>query len=201
MRWGYFIDTFDPLTLLHLHAAEVLRHRFNLDKVLFAPYSSLRRDKKIFASNEHRLHMLYSTLNQNPYFSVDDQEIRSSHHQVPPLYQTLEEVKARYPTIDLQVIMGVSDLIDLGMQECQATRLLLERNLFLIVSRDDKDVEKILRFYPVFKPYRHHFQYVNFPEGFRSLTVYIQQEVQRGNPPRHLLPAEVYEYLIKEFIH
>jgi nicotinate-nucleotide adenylyltransferase len=74
-RIGILGGTFDPVHYGHLRAAEEVRERFFLDKIIFMPAAlpPHKRDRKVTAK-EHRLEMVRKAVAGNPAFEVSDLE-------------------------------------------------------------------------------------------------------------------------------
>ena len=77
MRVGLFGGTFNPVHWGHLRAAEEIRERFNLERVIFIPtnISPHKASRELIAAH-HRLHMLEQAVKSNPYFLASDLELQ-----------------------------------------------------------------------------------------------------------------------------
>ncbi len=76
MMVGIYGGSFDPIHIGHLRIAEDVREFYNLQKIIFIPtyHSPLKPESR--ASAEDRLQMIKISIKNNPFFSVDDIEIK-----------------------------------------------------------------------------------------------------------------------------
>ncbi len=76
MMIGIYGGSFDPVHIGHLRIAEDVREFYNLQKIIFIPayHSPLKPESR--ASAEDRIKMIKISIKNNPYFSIDDLEIK-----------------------------------------------------------------------------------------------------------------------------
>ncbi|WP_293445197.1 nicotinate-nucleotide adenylyltransferase [Persephonella sp.] len=76
MMVGIYGGSFDPVHIGHLRIAEDVREYYNLPKIIFIPayHSPLKPESR--ASAEDRLQMIKISIKNNPFFSIDDIEIK-----------------------------------------------------------------------------------------------------------------------------
>lgn len=76
MMVGIYGGSFDPVHIGHLRIAEDVREYYNLPKIIFIPayHSPLKPESR--ASAEDRLQMIKISVKNNPFFSIDDIEIK-----------------------------------------------------------------------------------------------------------------------------
>lgn len=110
---GIYGSSFDPITNVHLWTASTVAHRCKLDKVIFLPCSSKRKDKIMQTSDEHRWNMVLMAIEDNDKFVADDYEMKQDAWNIST-YQTLRYFKEKYPNDDIYFIMGADLLIDIG---------------------------------------------------------------------------------------
>ena len=76
-RIGIMGGTFDPIHVGHLITAEMVRSSASLDEVVFIPSARPpHKDGARAASAEDRLIMTECAVQDNPYFSVSDMELK-----------------------------------------------------------------------------------------------------------------------------
>jgi len=73
---GLYGGSFDPVHLGHLRIAEDIREYYNLDRVIFIPAYHSPLKPKSRASPQDRLEMLRLSIKYNPFFEVDEYELR-----------------------------------------------------------------------------------------------------------------------------
>lgn len=111
-RIGISGGTFDPVHYGHLIAAEDIRQKFNLDKVLFIPSGMPpHKDASRIAGAVHRFNMLYSAVKDNPYFEVSRMEIE--REGTTYTIDTLTQLKKLYDGAELFFIIGTDVVQDL----------------------------------------------------------------------------------------
>lgn len=62
---GIYGSAFDPITNVHLWTASTVAHRCKLDRVIFLPSSSKRKDKKLYTEDHHRWNMIRMAIKDN----------------------------------------------------------------------------------------------------------------------------------------
>lgn len=113
MRLGVFGGTFDPVHYGHLVAAEEVRYRLRLDKVLFVPAGMPphKLDHDI-TPTRHRLAMLELAIASNPGFALSRVDI--DRHGPCYTVDTLALLHEEYgPGTELFFLMGMDSLADL----------------------------------------------------------------------------------------
>jgi len=113
MRVGVLGGTFDPIHLAHLVAAEEVRVRLPLERVVFVPAGLPPHKLDIKVSpTEHRLKMVQLAIVDNPYFTLSRVDVDRSG----PSYtvDTVELLRDEYgPDAELYFIMGSDSLAEL----------------------------------------------------------------------------------------
>ncbi len=113
MRLGVFGGTFDPVHYGHLVAAEEVRYRLRLDKVLFVPAGMPphKLDHDI-TPTRHRLAMLELAIASNPGFALSRVDI--DRHGPCYTVDTLALLHEEYgPGTELFFLMGMDSLADI----------------------------------------------------------------------------------------
>ena len=114
MRIGIFGGTFNPIHLGHLRAAEEIRERFNLKRIIFIaaavpPHKTIEGD----VSGEHRMEMVRLAISGNPRFSVSDIELKKPGKSYS--IGTIEYFRKRYGfDLDLFFILGMDAFLEIG---------------------------------------------------------------------------------------
>jgi nicotinate-nucleotide adenylyltransferase len=111
MRFGIFGGTFNPIHYGHLRAAEEVRYKAGLDKVIFIPSGNppLKTEEIIEAS--HRYGMVRIATASNPHFVVSDIEINEKEKSYT--VNTVKKLKEIYPDDELFFILGTDAFLDI----------------------------------------------------------------------------------------
>jgi len=113
MRLGVFGGTFDPVHYGHLVAAEEIRYRLRLDKVLFVPAGlpPHKLDHDI-TPTRHRLAMLELAIASNPGFALSRVDV--DRHGPCYTVDTLALLHEEYgPGTELFFLMGMDSLAEI----------------------------------------------------------------------------------------
>ena len=111
MKIGIFGGTFNPIHYGHLRAAEEVRERFDLTKIIFIPSKDPPLKKGELLYPEHRYRMTELAIAGNDFFEISDIE----HKRPGKSYSvhTVEELRDIYPDTDLYFILGVDTFLDI----------------------------------------------------------------------------------------
>lgn len=111
MRIGVFGGTFNPVHYGHLRAAEEVRERLSLGKVLFVPAGNPPLKYSGLAPAGDRLRMAELAVSANEYFEVSDLECRSG--EVSYTVDTALQLRGLYPDASLYFILGIDAFLDI----------------------------------------------------------------------------------------
>jgi nicotinate-nucleotide adenylyltransferase len=125
-RVGVFGGTFNPIHRGHLHAAEQVRARLGLERVVFVPAADpplKRSGAEKIAPAAHRLAWVQATLLGQSGFTVDDLEL----HRAGPSYtvDTLRALRAKLASARLVFILGEDAFAELDLWREPASLLTL----------------------------------------------------------------------------
>jgi len=96
LRIGISGGTFDPIHHGHLIAAQEIREKLNLDKILFIPVGDPPHKTDIEVTDSiHRLNMVKKAIEDNSYFEVSSIEVDRPGYTYT--IDTLMELKEKYP--------------------------------------------------------------------------------------------------------
>ncbi len=193
-RIGIMGGTFDPLHYGHLVAAEMARHEFALEKVIFIPTGNPpHKVGRRVTSPGDRYEMVKRAVQDNSFFEVSDLEIQRKGYSYT--VDTLKELHELYPQHELYFITGADAFREIfTWREVQSV---LSLSHFIGASRPGFDphefLEELKRDYPEFLPNMHLF---DVPALAISSTD-IRSRVKEGKPIRYLLPESVRLYIEK----
>lgn len=139
-RIGVLGGTFDPLHLGHLRAAEIVRDRLRLEKVLFVPASTPpHKASPPVTEAEHRLGMLERTLSGERFFEVSRVEIERGGRSYT--IDTLEALSARSKDSRFFFVTGTDAFSDI--RTWRSWRELLQGHWFVVHERPGFPVEAV----------------------------------------------------------
>jgi nicotinate-nucleotide adenylyltransferase len=190
MRLGVMGGTFDPIHHGHLVAASEVAHRFDLDRVVFAPTGvPWQKDQSSVTPAEHRYLMTVIATASNPRFSVTRVDV----DRPGPTYtvDTLRDLAALHPGAELFFITG-ADAIE------------------AIASWKDLDeLGRLAHFVGVSRPGHrlssgvlpaHQVSLLEIPALAISSTD-CRDRVARGEPIWYLVPDGVVQYIAKHALY
>ena len=186
-----FGGSFNPPLNSHFSLAEqILTEYENIEKVMFVPVST-KYNKKGLISNEHRYNMLKIVCDKNEKFELSDIEMIQKE-QLNTL-ETLELMQKEYPEHTLYFTMGTDNLKELstwGLAE-----ELVKKFKFLIIERDNDEIEKIIENDEFLKTYKKSFLKVK--ENIRSniSSTFVREKIKKGKSIRYFTPDDVYFYI------
>lgn len=193
-RIGIMGGTFNPIHAGHLTLAEWVRDALKLDEVWFIPTGSpYMKDSRDILPGRERLRMVELAIQDNPFFKCLDMEVAREGQTYS--YETLEQLKARYPEDMLYFITGADCLFAIDSWK-NPERIFASCTLVAAVRGDvsleemtakKKELEE--KFYS-----REGIQLVPFLQLSVSSTQ-IRHRILQGNSIRYLVPDKVISYI------
>ena len=117
-----FGGTFNPIHLGHVRLVTAFQERFQFDQILLIPTKiPPHKQAPDLAPDKHRYHMCQLAVKDYPYIEVSDIELKRKEKSYT--YDTLSELKSKYPDADLFLIMG-SDMFLTFLQWYRAKEML-----------------------------------------------------------------------------
>lgn len=191
MRLGIFGGTFDPIHNIHLFVAESARLMENLDRVLFVPTSNVHYRAKPEASPEHRCAMILGAIESNPYFILDDTDLRLDATGYTA--DLLPKIKSKYGAASLTFITGADSLASNAWVRFEEVLGSLES--FVVAPRAGVSGEAMARILAaVPNALRSRIKTLNLPEMPESATL-VRTLLSQGKSIRYLVPEPVWEYI------
>lgn len=187
--------TFDPIHNGHLVTAEAVRHRFNVDRVVFMPAGQpAHKTNKRVTHNEHRYLMTVLATMRNENFEVSRIEI--DRPGLTYTIDTIEALKKMCRTdVRLYFITG-ADAIHQIMTWKEPERLLAMCD-FVAVTRPGYDRAKLFEdIGEIREKYASRIHYMEVPALAISSSD-IREREQKGEPIKYLVPQEVEDYIHK----
>lgn len=138
---GLYGGSFDPVHIGHLRIAEDIREYYNLDKIIFIPAYHSPLKPKSRASDKDRLKMLQLSIQHNPFFEIDDIELRKKGKSYT-IY-TVKEYKKRLGFFPF-FIVGTDAFLTLD--KWKDPEELINTTNFIVVGRDKDNLNSVKRF-------------------------------------------------------
>ena len=136
---GLFGGTFDPIHCGHLRAAEEVRRRARLGRVLFVPsYLPPHKEPGAAASAADRLRMVELACAGREGLEASPIEVEARETSYSIL--TLRKVRAMTPEARLFFILGVDAFLDIGTW--REYERVLEECLFIVIGRPGYELER-----------------------------------------------------------
>jgi len=190
MICGIFGGTFDPPHVGHLIIGEHVRESLHLEKVIFVPAAiPPHKTTATITDGAKRLEMLHLAVGKNPFFEVDDQELRRGG--VSYTVDTLTELSRKRPGDSWVLLIGRDNLPEF---------------------RTWKEPERILRFAQVVVMTRPGHEDENsreVPDGMIICRVpeigisssEVRARVREGRSIRYLVPSSVEKYITAHLLY
>ena len=187
--------TFDPIHYGHLVTAEAVRHRFQVDKVVFIPTGKpAHKTDKAVTHNEHRYLMAVLATMRNENFEVSRIEI--DRPGVTYTIDTIEQLKKLCrPDVRLYFITG-ADAIHQIMSWKESERLLSLCDFVAVTRPGYQKNQMFEEIGEIQDKYASRIHYMEVPALAISSSD-IRSRAQRGMPIQYLLPQEVVDYIHK----
>lgn len=187
--------TFDPIHYGHLVTAEAVRHRYDIDHVLFVPTGQPpHKLERAVTSPEHRylMSILATETNQSFYVSRIEIERRGLTYTI----DTLLELKKMYgENTEIYFITGADAFHEI--LTWKRAKELLTLCHFIAATRPEYPQEDLIRKIKVFKEnYGKSFNFIEVPALAISSSD-IRKRVQEDRPIKYLLPEAVENYIYK----
>jgi nicotinate-nucleotide adenylyltransferase len=128
---GILGGTFNPVHYGHLRAAEEVRDRIGLEKILFIPSGNPPLKNRDLASAEDRFEMTRLAIASNPSFELSDVEYRKDGTSYT--VDTLLALKEMHPGKEFSFILGIDAFLDIPLWH--HPERIMELTNFVVVSR------------------------------------------------------------------
>ncbi len=111
MKIGIFGGTFNPIHIGHLRAAEEVRERLGLTKIIFVPAKNPPLKKEDIIEPFHRFRMIELAMSGNNFFEISNIEYRRTGKSFT--VDTLKELRTIYTEENLYFILGIETFLDI----------------------------------------------------------------------------------------
>ncbi|MFN9985255.1 MAG: nicotinate-nucleotide adenylyltransferase [Pirellula sp.] len=191
---GVFGGSFDPIHLGHLIIAEQFREGLGLDAVRIVPAKvSPFKTESPPSSDKHRLEMIRLAIGANPYFSVDESEIRRGG--VSYSIDTIRAMQELEPDAEFYLLIGADSLVDL--RKWREPSELLSRVQLVVASRGGMPDPDWASLSGIATPAQiEAIQRIRLDvPSIEIASRDIQRRVREGRSIRYLVPAAVEAYV------
>jgi nicotinate-nucleotide adenylyltransferase len=213
---GILGGTFNPVHYGHLAAAEEIRDRLKLDRVLFIPsFIPPHKQEDEVPPAIHRMEMVRLAIAGNPAFVPSDVEIRRGGRSYT--LDTVETLRADHPGAELFFITGLDSFLEI--QTWSHWDRLLTLCTFVVLSRPGYRFTDLLKI-PFLKPAEREITGLDRGERTQAvvtagaITVFleliplydisstdIRRRTREGRSVKYLLPDAVEIYIIKNKLY
>jgi nicotinate-nucleotide adenylyltransferase len=207
VRIGIFGGTFNPIHLGHLRAAEEIRERFDLERVVFiAAAVPPHKEVEGGISGEHRMEMVRLAISGNPHFSLSDIELKRPGKSYS--ISTIQVLRQKYGSdSEMFFILGMDAFLEIGTWK--SFQELFSLCHFVVMTRPGFDKPVSATMLPpeigdafIYDEgesrFMHRDGYSIYLQGVIFLDISstkIREEVSKGRSIRYLLPPEVERYI------
>ena len=204
MRLGIFGGTFNPIHTGHLRAAEEVRYRCMLDRIIFIPSGSPPLKTAGLAEAVHREAMTRCAISANANFDISDIEMRNGDKSYT--VNTVEKLHSVYSGEELFFIMGLDAFLDLP--KWREPERIISGIDFIVMTRPGSGSEDMREspYVEEIRPARHpgisicalkggKKAYMVQVTAFDISSTAIRQFTREGQSIRYLLPDTVEEYI------
>ena len=190
---GVFGGTFDPIHLGHLVAAEEVRVKLDLDRILFVPAGRpwLKVDRPVSPA-KHRLEMVRLAIADRPQFALSTVEV----DRPGPSYtaETLELLRRQLGAeARIFFLLGSDGLPDLP--EWREPRRLIQLCRLAVFARPGRPVPSLESLETAIPGLSENVVFVEVPQVDVSATQ-IRRQVAEGVSVRDWLPPMVEDYIL-----
>ena len=171
MKLGFFGGSFNPPTLAHLEIAkEVLRNK-KLDCFYFVPMGNSYSKKNLIDENL-RLEMLNIICKNEEKIKASDIELNKK--ESINTYQAFELIKEKFKNDDIFFIMGADNFEKMSYWD--NFEKLIKNYKYIIVNRNNIDIEKIIKNNELLKENAKNFEVMNIKSKYNKISSTLVRE-------------------------
>ena len=185
-----FGGAFNPPTLAHKEIYHLIDQTIELDKFLFLPVSK-KYSKATLIDDKYRVEMLKILTNNLDKASIC--KIETEDDQFLGTYQSLLRIKEDYPNQEIAFVLGADNLLHLN-HWINAEKLLSDFK-FIVVNRNNENVEEKIKNNPLLKKYKDHFIVLKNYQSNISSTLF------RETLDSSYVDEKVYHYIMKNDLY
>ncbi len=193
-RLGIFGGTFAPFHRGHRKALEAFLKQARIDRCLVIPSGiPPHKQKTALFTNAQRLEMTRLACKDLPHTEVCDWELRRREKSYT--CNTLKWICETYP--DCRPVLYVGSDMFLTLQDWYCPQEIFDRAEIAAFSRTGEDLTELKAHGEWLKQNFNHVDYTVYTEPpFPVSSTEIREKWEKGEDFSHLVPAEVYRYLV-----
>lgn len=215
-KLGIFGGTFNPIHYGHLSAAEEIRDRLRLDKILFIPSNiPPHKSEADMPSAAHRVEMVRLAILNNPRFELSDMEVKRGGRSYT--IDTITDLRRERPETEFYFITGIDSFMEI--HTWKDWERLLTQSWFVVLSRPGYRFAELERL-PFMKSQgvglnaldRNEIDHLDVRSGeiaicLDRIPLYdisstdIRKRIRDGRTVKYLLPDAVETYIIENRLY
>lgn len=189
---GILGGTFNPIHTGHLMLAEWAMEAMKLEEVWIIPTGmSYRKNQENVLSGFDRLHMAQLAVQGNDRLRCLDLEVRREGYTYT--WETLEELKRRYPDVHFHFILGADCLFSMEHWK-EPEKIFQQCTLAAAVRNDVSDAEMKKKCVELLAKFGGEICLIPFV-NFSVSSSEIRQRVSEGKSIRYMVPESVRKYI------
>lgn len=184
--------TFNPMQNAHVNLGEQVLNKYaNVEKVIYVPVSN-QYVKSDLQDSEYRFQILKAVCDARENFEVSRVEIDNKTQLFT--YQTLDLIKDEYKEYDIYLVIGSDNLK--SFHTWREYEYILENYKVIVFSRDEDNLEKIVAESKYLAKYANRILFVIANNFLNVSSTQVRNNIKAGKEFKHLVPKEVYEYIL-----
>lgn len=216
-KLGILGGTFNPIHVGHLAAAEEVRERLDLERILFIPsFLPPHKDDEAIPPAAQRLAMVKIAIAGNPQFSLSDIEVQRGGKSYT--VDTVTDLHRAYPGAEIFFITGLDSFLDI--QTWKDWERLLGLCSFVVLSRQGHAFTDLVNL-PFMKTSKQKLEVLDSGEQARinaetpaGMSIWLEQvplydisstdirkRIRQGRSIKYLLPDAVETYIINNTLY
>lgn len=193
-RIGIMGGTFDPIHYGHLVLAEEIRHKFDLDKIIFVPAGTPpHKEYYAITDKELRYSMTLLASMSNPYFEVSKMEIESA--QVSYTINTIKKIKELLNNDATEIFFITGADAIMSIETWRDYKELLSLCSFIGATRPGIHVEHLEEKIDYLRTKYDAKIYLTHIPGLAISSTDIRNRVKDGCTIKYLLPEAVETFI------
>ena len=195
---GILGGTFNPIHTGHLLMAEYVKEAAKLDVVMLLPngISYMKAGTNVLEGMV-RLKMIELCIEDNPNLITSDMEIKREGNTYT--YETLLELRAKYPQTELYFIIGADSLFN--MEKWVKPDVIFANCTILAVGRNQASKEVLEeKKDDLENRFGAKIRLLDFPEIEISSTQ-IRENIKAGKSFRYMVPEQVWNYICENNLY
>ncbi len=194
-RIGLMGGTFNPIHYGHLLLAQEAKEQYDLEQIWFLPTRRPpHKDNDELPKDKERMEMLRLAIKDHPAFTISMLEMQRTEGKTYT-YDTLRELKKKYPMTEFYFIIGSDSLFYL--HKWSHFEELLQGMVFLVALRggEQEKEEELKQFMEKYrKDYHAKLDVIKMPLIEISST-FIREKAKEDLSIKYYLPENVEEYI------